>query len=150
MSSKSGHNFKGDEDDEWLFDSIIAFLSSPIWSIPIQHFIETNCSSIFLEFFVKFKIKFFKVFSPSDSWSGGALLDDDGDINHENVPTEFIDIHLKYKDLVDTLIKSFLQDMGVSYSQFVNACKRTSSLNENSAYLVIIIKKISIFQINLS
>lgn len=34
------------EDDEWLFESIVTYLSSPIWSIPIQHFIETNCSSM--------------------------------------------------------------------------------------------------------
>ena len=47
MSSKSGRNLKEEDDDEWLFESILAFLSSPIWSNPIQHFIEANCSSNF-------------------------------------------------------------------------------------------------------
>lgn len=35
------------EDDEWLFESIVAFLSSPIWTAPIQQFFENNCSSNF-------------------------------------------------------------------------------------------------------
>ncbi len=47
LHSRSGHRVNDDanEDDEWLFESIVAYLSSPIWSIPIQHFIETNCMS---------------------------------------------------------------------------------------------------------
>ncbi|RNA16661.1 cilia- and flagella-associated 36 isoform X1, partial [Brachionus plicatilis] len=122
MNSRSKKNIRdsSDEDDEWLFDSILGYLSSPIWSIPIQHFLETNSS----------------IFSPNDSWSGGTLMDDDDDDeNLEKVPTEFIDVHLKYKDLVDTLINTFLLDLGVSYSQFLKACKRTSSLNQNSSFL---------------
>jgi len=42
--SNSDHT---DEDDEWLFESIVAFLASPIWSIPIQHFIEQHCMGKF-------------------------------------------------------------------------------------------------------
>lgn len=45
--SSSRINNKSEEDDEWLFDSILGFLSSPIWSIPIQHFLEINSSSNF-------------------------------------------------------------------------------------------------------
>jgi hypothetical protein len=36
------------EDDEWLFESVVAFLNSPIWTIPIQHFIEKHCPSKFI------------------------------------------------------------------------------------------------------
>ncbi len=50
-----------DEDDEWLFESIVDYLSSPIWVIPISHFFEQNCTSksIFLVcfFFNLFKKK---------------------------------------------------------------------------------------------
>lgn len=138
MSSRSSSHIvnKTDDDDEWLFDSILGFLSSPIWSIPIQHFLEVNCSSIFLKYFLKQISKILKVFSPNDSWSGGSFKDEDDDENLESVPTEYIDVHVKYKDLVDALIGTFLQDLGVSYNQFLKACRRTSSLNENSAYLV--------------
>jgi hypothetical protein len=31
------------EISEWLFDSIIGFLKSPIWLNPIQSFIDENC-----------------------------------------------------------------------------------------------------------
>lgn len=34
-----------EEDDEWLFDSIVGYLSSPIWKVPVEHFFEQNCSS---------------------------------------------------------------------------------------------------------
>ena len=34
-----------EEDDEWLFDSIVGYLTSPIWKAPIEHFFEQNCSS---------------------------------------------------------------------------------------------------------
>ena len=47
-------------------------------------------------------------------------------------------MHLKYKDLVDVLIKAFLQDIGVTYNQFLRACKKTSRFNQYPVYLVII------------
>jgi hypothetical protein len=43
------------DEDEWLFESVVNFLSSPIWSIPIQHFFENNCTSIY----VLFKFKYY-------------------------------------------------------------------------------------------
>lgn len=36
---------EAEEDDEWLFDSIVGYLTSPIWKSPIEHFFEQNCSS---------------------------------------------------------------------------------------------------------
>ena len=66
------------------------------------------------------------------------MEEDDDDENLEKVPTEYLDIHFKYKDLVDVLIKAFLQDIGVSYNQFLRECKRTSRFNQHPVYLVII------------
>ena len=43
--SRNRRDDDANEDDEWLFDSIVTYLSSPIWSIPIQHFIEKHCES---------------------------------------------------------------------------------------------------------
>ena len=45
MSRHEAARDQEDEDDEWLFESIVAYLSSPIWVIPIQHFFEQNCTS---------------------------------------------------------------------------------------------------------
>jgi hypothetical protein len=41
--NKPNSKLDEDEDDEWLFESIVTYLSSPIWSTPIQHFIEKYC-----------------------------------------------------------------------------------------------------------
>ena len=30
-----------EEDDEWLFDSIVGYLTSPIWKAPIEHFLNS-------------------------------------------------------------------------------------------------------------
>jgi hypothetical protein len=55
MSRHSRHQQEEDanEDDEWLFESVVAYLNSPIWAIPIQHFIEKHCPSslFFLDYF---------------------------------------------------------------------------------------------------
>ena len=109
MSSRNS-NFsnpdQNDEDDEWLFESIVAFLASPIWSIPIQHFIEQHCTGNFNEFYFYQSLKYLriyklKVFSPSDGWSGSALLDDgDEEIDLTKVPQEYLQIYSKYKELV--------------------------------------------------
>ena len=50
MSRHNRHQQEEDvnEDDEWLFESVVAFLNSPIWTIPIQHFIEKHCPSKFI------------------------------------------------------------------------------------------------------
>ncbi len=77
------------------------------------------------------------MFSPNDGWSGGALLADDVEDANENTPIEQIDIHLKYKDLVDVMINTFLQDLGVSYNQFVRACKKANKFTQHPVYMVI-------------
>ena len=78
------------------------------------------------------------MFSPSDGWSGGALLNDESDEANEHTPIEYIDIHLKYKDLVDIMINTFLQDLGVSYTHFVRACKKTNKFTQHPVYVVML------------
>lgn len=31
-----------EDDREWVFESIVGYLSSPIWLIPVNEFIETK------------------------------------------------------------------------------------------------------------
>jgi hypothetical protein len=41
------------------------------------------------------------VFSPSDGWSGSALLEtDEEEIDMKKVPADYLKIHSKYKELV--------------------------------------------------
>lgn len=30
-------------DDDWLFESVIGFLNSPMWNLPVKNFMESNC-----------------------------------------------------------------------------------------------------------
>lgn len=62
------------------------------------------------------------------------MTEDDDDDDEENVHAEYLDVHSKYKDLVDTLINTFLQDIGVSYSQFTRACKKSSRFSDHPVY----------------
>ena len=32
------------EVEEWLFDSVVGYLASPVFHNPIEHFLEQNCS----------------------------------------------------------------------------------------------------------
>lgn len=32
-----------DKDKDWIFDSVIAFVKSPLWKVPITSFINENC-----------------------------------------------------------------------------------------------------------
>lgn len=36
-----------DEENSWVFDSLVCFLNGPIWNAPIESFIEENSLSIF-------------------------------------------------------------------------------------------------------
>lgn len=111
-----------EEDDEWLFDSIVGYLSSPIWKVPVEHFFEQNCS----------------IFSPEETEAakGSAASKDSSDSDEGNIiPAEYLEAHIKYKNLVDALINSFLQDIGVSYKQFLRACKKSTRFTQQPVYL---------------
>ncbi len=108
--SQSKH---ADEVEDWLFDSVVGYLSSPVFRNPIEHFCEQHCS----------------IFSPDNS----AAAADEGEENL--VPAEHLEAHIKYKNLVDALINSFLQDLGVTYRQFLNACGRSKQLTGQPVYV---------------
>jgi hypothetical protein len=35
--------------EDWIFDSIIEFLQSPLWSTPVLDFIDENCAQFVAE-----------------------------------------------------------------------------------------------------
>lgn len=76
--------------EEFLFDAVIGFLTSPIWNHPVRTFIEQN----------------------------SLVFDPDG-ANHD----EYKKIHSTYKSMVETLLSSFLKDVGITEEQFMKACK---------------------------
>lgn len=78
------------EGEEFVFDAVIGFLTSPIWNYPVRTFIEQN-----------------------------SLVFDSEGANHE----EYQKIHSTYKSMVETLLSSFLKDVGISEEQFMTACK---------------------------
>jgi len=94
-------------DDNWLLEGFIGFLKGPIWTTPIQQFLEQNCY----------------VFGTSES-----------EEHEEDVLTECKQIHKMYKELVDSLLVSFLKDIGCSHEQFVKTCDR-SRLSKHPIYL---------------
>ena len=149
-----------EDDDQWLFDSIVNYLKSPLWTSPIQQFIENNCAGkikkknfVFMNFYENFNhfkikkkttttiitfvysLKQKIVFSPEDGWAGGALLNIE---NEKDIPKQYRVAHKKYKELVDLLINTFIQDIGISYSEFVRACRNNKRLADHPVYIVII------------
>ena len=32
-----------EEDDSWIYDSVVGFLNSPIWMVPIESFVDQHC-----------------------------------------------------------------------------------------------------------
>ncbi|XP_049548030.1 cilia- and flagella-associated protein 36 [Anopheles darlingi] len=80
------------EDNSWVFDSLVCFLHGPVWNAPLQTFIEDK--SI--------------IFDPN-------LLPD------ENNP-EFRKVHEEYKNLVDYMLGSFMEEMQITPEQFEFAC----------------------------
>ncbi|KAH8382665.1 hypothetical protein KR009_004681 [Drosophila setifemur] len=79
-------------EDSWVFDSLVCFLHGPIWNAPLQTFIEQKSV----------------VFDPN------LQLD-------ENNP-DILQIHEEYKNLVDYMLGSFMEEMQISPEQFEMAC----------------------------
>ncbi|XP_052858681.1 cilia- and flagella-associated protein 36 [Drosophila gunungcola] len=79
-------------EDSWVFDSLVCFLHGPIWNAPLQTFIEQKSL----------------VFDPN--------LQTD-----ENNP-DILQIHEEYKNLVDYMLGSFMEEMQITPEQFEMAC----------------------------
>ncbi|XP_055678043.1 cilia- and flagella-associated protein 36 [Lutzomyia longipalpis] len=80
------------EDNSWVFDSLVCFLHGPIWNAPLQTFIEEK-----------------------------SLIFDPNEKQDETNP-EFITIHNEYKNLVDFMLGSFMDEMQVTPEKFEEAC----------------------------
>lgn len=44
-SSQMQHGIRHEEDadDQWIYDSVLQFLTSPLWKVPIYTFLDENC-----------------------------------------------------------------------------------------------------------
>ncbi|BFF92868.1 cilia- and flagella-associated protein 36 [Drosophila madeirensis] len=79
-------------EDSWVFDSLVCFLHGPVWNAPLQTFIEQRSL----------------VFDPN------LQLDEHNE--------EILQIHEEYKNLVDYMLGSFMEEMQISPEQFELAC----------------------------
>ncbi|XP_050508588.1 cilia- and flagella-associated protein 36 isoform X2 [Diabrotica virgifera virgifera] len=81
-----------EEDNSWVFDSLVTFLNGPIWNAPLQSFIEEKSL----------------IFEPSA----------EDNEEHQKIFEEF-------KNLVDFMLGTFMEDIGITSEQFENACKES-------------------------
>lgn len=82
------------ESNAWVFDSLVGFLHGPVWNVPLQTFIEEKSLP----------------FEPTDD---GEVLD----------RPEYKKVHQEYKNLVDVMLGSFMDDIGITTEQFEAACR---------------------------
>ncbi|XP_053658696.1 cilia- and flagella-associated protein 36 [Anopheles marshallii] len=80
------------EDNSWVFDSLVCFLHGPVWNAPLQTFIEDK-SIIF-----------------------------DPNLQPDESNPEFRKVHDEYKNLVDYMLGSFMEEMQITPEQFEFAC----------------------------
>jgi The ARF-like 2 binding protein BART len=97
MASNTNNN-----NDTWIAETVCDFIHSPIWTAPIHTFIEANC----------------------------AAFDFDDDISRDDDDTasmeEKMHIHQQYEHLVDSLIGSLGQDLGLDPQALRQACQSPS------------------------
>ncbi|XP_013135514.1 PREDICTED: cilia- and flagella-associated protein 36 isoform X2 [Papilio polytes] len=87
-------NMNDPDSNAWVFDSLVGFLHGPVWNVPLQTFIEEKSLP----------------FEPTDS---GEVID----------RPEYKKIHDEYRNLVDVMLGSFMDDIGISADQFEAACR---------------------------
>lgn len=83
------------EIDDWVFESVLQFLKSPVWTAPIHGFIERHCHEFSSE--------------------------------EEENKLIYTDLHKQFSELVDSLLSTFLEELGVGIEAFVEAIRRTAS-----------------------
>ncbi|CAG4953521.1 unnamed protein product [Parnassius apollo] len=94
------------DNNAWVFDSLVGFLHGPVWNVPLQTFMEEKSLP----------------FEPTDT---GEVLD----------RPEYKKIHDEYRDLVDVMLGSFMDDIGITADQFEAACHLSANdLAELPAY----------------
>ncbi|XP_044263849.1 cilia- and flagella-associated protein 36 [Tribolium madens] len=80
-----------EDENSWVFDSLVAFLNGPIWSAPLDSFIEEKSL----------------IFEPN-------VTDNE----------EYKNIFDEFKNLVDFMLGSFMEDIGITPDQFEEACNK--------------------------
>jgi len=83
-------------EESWVFDSLVGFLKGPVWNVPILTFIE-NKSLIF-----------------------------ESESDYEGASDDYTSIHEEYKNLVDFMLGSYMEDIGITPEQFETACGKAS------------------------
>ncbi|XP_058811413.1 cilia- and flagella-associated protein 36 [Topomyia yanbarensis] len=94
------------EDNSWVFDSLVCFLHGPVWNAPLQTFIEDK-SIIF-----------------------------DPNVSSDQDNPEFRKVHDEYKNLVDYMLGSFMEEMQITPEQFEFAClegRNTAAMEQSTA-----------------
>ncbi|KAH8277345.1 hypothetical protein KR026_009237 [Drosophila bipectinata] len=79
-------------EDSWVFDSLVCFLHGPVWNAPLQTFIEQKSL----------------VFDPN--------------LQVDETNPDILQIHEEYKNLVDYMLGSFMEEMQITPEQFEMAC----------------------------
>ncbi|KAL4715963.1 hypothetical protein ACJJTC_013263 [Scirpophaga incertulas] len=82
------------DSNAWVFDSLVGFLHGPVWNVPLQTFIEEKSLP----------------FEPTEN---GEVLD----------RPEYKKTHDEYRNLVDVMLGSFMDDIGITADQFEAACR---------------------------
>ncbi|KPM04541.1 The ARF-like protein 2 binding protein BART-like protein, partial [Sarcoptes scabiei] len=97
-TNKEARSSSIEEDQTWVLDSLVGFLGSPLWSSSLNDF--TDQKSI--------------VFDPDD------IETEEGEVKHR---IEYEIIFKQYRSLVDRLIGSHMNDLGIDENQFARACE---------------------------
>ncbi|EAT34421.1 AAEL013337-PA [Aedes aegypti] len=95
------------EDNSWVFDSLVCFLHGPVWNAPLQTFIEDK-SIIF-----------------------------DPNVKPDESNPEFRKVHDEYKNLVDYMLGSFMEEMQITPEQFEFAClegRNSAAMSQSPAH----------------
>ncbi|XP_072031643.1 uncharacterized protein [Amphiura filiformis] len=94
-----------EDDSGWIVDSIVQFLVSPIWRTPVLGFLDAKCI----------------VFDPDHL---EASKEKEKEKAYKEQEKAYRELHEEYKTIVQFLLDSFLEDIGINGDQFVEACKK--------------------------
>lgn len=105
------------EDNSWVFDSLVCFLYGPVWNAPLQTFIEEKslCKCFLLRSYPRqllINCLIILVFDPNQEMD-------------EN--PQIMEIHNDYKNLVDYMLGSFMEELHITPEQFELACTANGS-----------------------
>ncbi|KAJ3610715.1 hypothetical protein NHX12_022807 [Muraenolepis orangiensis] len=121
-----------EEEEDWVIESLVGYLGSPDWVVPVSRFMEVQCSGVFCCCCCGPSETSWRVASGREMtgccccchvgfrgwWPKLTLVFDDED---ENKLT-YTEIHQQYKRLVEKLLDHHMQEVGINEQQFLDAC----------------------------